>query len=124
MKNIVKTDKAPGAIGPYSQGVNIGDMFFFSGQIPLHPETGEMPTGIQAQTKQSLENVKGLLESQGLGFENVIKTTVFLDNMDDFAAMNEIYATYFVEPYPARSAVAVATLPKGALIEVEVIACK
>lgn len=124
MKKIIKTNKAPGAIGPYSQGVNMGDMFFFSGQIPLHPETGEMPEGIQAQTKQSLENVKGLLESQGLGFENVIKTTVFLDNMDDFAAMNEIYATYFVEPYPARSAVAVATLPKGALIEVEVIACK
>lgn len=124
MKNVVKTNKAPGAIGPYSQGVNVNDMFFFSGQIPLHPETGEMPEGIEAQAKQALENVKGLLESQGLDFSNVIKTTVFLDNMDHFGIVNEIYATYFVEPYPARSAVEVAKLPKGALIEVEVIAVK
>lgn len=124
MKNIIKTDKAPGAIGPYSQGVNIGDMYFFSGQIPLHPVTGTMPEGIVEQTKQALENVKGLLESQGLGFENVIKTTVFLDNMEDFVTVNEIYASYFVEPYPARSAIEVAKLPKGALIEVEVIASK
>lgn len=124
MKNIIKTDKAPGAIGPYSQGVNIGDMYFFSGQIPLDPVTGIMPEGIVEQTKQALQNVKGLLDSQGLGFENVIKTTVFLDSMDDFVTVNEIYATYFVEPYPARSAVEVAKLPKGALIEVEVIASK
>ncbi|WP_249029656.1 RidA family protein [Tannockella kyphosi] len=124
MKNIVKTDKAPGAIGPYSQGVNVGNLFFFSGQIPLDPETGTMPAGIEAQTKQSLNNVKALLESQGLGFEDVVKTTVFLDSMDDFACVNEIYATYFVEPYPARSAIEVAKLPKGALIEVEVIASK
>ncbi len=124
MKNIVKTDKAPGAIGPYSQGVNIGDLYFFSGQIPLDPVTGEMKVGIQEQTVQVLENVKALLQSQGLGFENVVKATVFLDNMDDFVAVNEIYATYFVEPYPARSAVEVARLPKGALIEVEVIASK
>lgn len=124
MKNVVKTNKAPGAIGPYSQGINVNDMFFFSGQIPLHPETGEMPEGIEAQAMQALENVKGLLESQGLDFSNVIKTTVFLDNMDHFGIVNEIYATYFVEPYPARSAVEVAKLPKGALIEVEVIAVK
>ncbi len=124
MKNIVKTSNAPGAIGPYSQGVNIGDLYFFSGQIPLDPQTGLMEEGIQAQTKQSLENVKALLVSQGLGFENVVKVTVFLDNMDDFVAVNEIYATYFVEPYPARSAVEVARLPKGALIEIEVIASK
>lgn len=124
MKNIIKTSKAPGAIGPYSQGVNVGDMYFFSGQIPLHPVTGDIPEGIVKQTKQALENVKGLLESQGLGFENVIKTTVFLDSMNDFVAVNEIYATYFVEPYPARSAIEVAKLPKGALIEVEVIASK
>ena len=84
MKNVVKTDKAPGAIGPYSQGINVGDMYFFSGQIPLVPETGEMPEGIEAQAHQSLKNVQGLLESQGLTFANVIKTTVFLDNMDDF----------------------------------------
>lgn len=124
MKNVVKTDKAPGAIGPYSQGIQMGDMFFFSGQIPLDPESGAMPEGIKAQAHQALKNVKGLLESQGLTFENVVKTTVFLDNMDDFTMVNDIYAQYFVEPYPARSAVEVAKLPKGALIEVEVIAVK
>ena len=124
MKNVVKTNKAPGAIGPYSQGINVGDLYFFSGQIPLNPETNEMPEGIEAQTHQALKNVKGLLESQGLDFSNVIKTTVFLDNMEDFNTVNEIYATYFVEPFPARSAVEVGKLPKGALIEVEVIASK
>lgn len=124
MTNVVKTDKAPGAIGPYSQGIDLGNMIFFSGQIPLDPVTGEMPNGIEAQTKRALENVKGLLESQGLDFSNVVKTTVFLQSMDDFAVMNGIYAQYFVEPYPARSAVEVAKLPKGALIEVEVIAVK
>ncbi|WP_028044605.1 RidA family protein [Candidatus Stoquefichus massiliensis] len=124
MKKVVKTDKAPGAIGPYSQGVDLGNIIFFSGQIPLNPKTGEMPEGIEAQTRQSLENVKGLLESQGLSFADVVKTTVFLDNMDDFATVNGIYAEYFVEPYPARSAVEVAKLPKGALIEVEVIVSK
>ena len=124
MKKVVVTDKAPGAIGPYSQGINVGDMFFFSGQIPVNPLTGEMPEGIEAQVKQSLDNVKALLESQGMDFSNVIKTTVFLADMNDFATMNGIYATYFVEPYPARSAVQVAKLPKGALIEIEVIAHK
>src|SRR5699024_9885967 len=102
MKNVVKTNKAPGAIGPYSQGINVGDLYFFSGQIPLNPETNEMPEGIEAQAHQALKNVKGLLESQGLDFSNVIKTTVFLDNMEDFNTVNEIYATYFVEPFPAR----------------------
>lgn len=124
MKTVVKTDKAPGAIGPYSQGIDLENMIFFSGQIPLNPQTGEMPEGIEAQAKQVLENVKGLLESQGLDFSHVVKTTVFLDNMDDFNTVNGIYAQYFVEPYPARSAVEVAKLPKGALIEVEVIAVK
>lgn len=124
MKTVVKTDKAPGAIGSYSQGIDLGNMIFFSGQIPLNPQTGEMPEGIEAQAKQALENVKGLLESQGLDFSHVVKTTVFLDNMDDFNTVNGIYAQYFVEPYPARSAVEVAKLPKGALIEVEVIAVK
>ncbi len=124
MKKVVQTTKAPGAIGPYSQGIDIGNMIFFSGQIPLNPETGEMPEGIEAQTKQALDNVKGLLESQGLDFSHVVKTTVFLDNMDDFNTVNSIYAQYFVEPYPARSAVEVGRLPKGALIEVEIIAVK
>ena len=114
MKNVVKTNQAPGAIGPYSQGINLGDLYFFSGQIPLDPVTNEMPEGIEAQAHQALKNVKGLLESQGLDFSNVVKTTVFLDNMNDFATVNEIYAQYFVEPYPARSAVEVGSLPKGA----------
>jgi len=124
MKKVVKTDKAPGAIGPYSQGIDLGNMIFFSGQIPLNPQTGEMPEGIVAQAKQVFENVKGLLESQGLDFSHVVKTTVFLDDIADFNTVNEIYAQYFVEPYPARSAVEIAKLPKGALIEVEVIAVK
>ena len=121
MKNVVKTDQAPGAIGPYSQGIQVGDMYFFSGQIPLVPSTGEMPEGIEAQAHQALKNVKGLLESQGLSFSNVVKTTVFLDNMDDFGAFNEIYGKYFTGK-PARSCVAVKTLPKNVLCEVEVIA--
>ena len=87
MKNIVKTDQAPGAIGPYSQGINIGNMYFFSGQIPLDPVTGTMPEGIEAQAHQALKNVKGLLESQCLDFSNVVKTTVFMDNMDDFVTV-------------------------------------
>ncbi len=124
MKKVVNTNAAPRAIGPYSQGVQVGDIFFFSGQIPLHPKTGEMPEGIEAQTKQALENVKALLESQNLGFENVIKTTLYLDSMEDFTIVNTIYATYFVEPFPARSAVEVTKLPRGALIEVEVIVGK
>ena len=124
MKEVIKTNNAPGAIGPYSQGIDLGNMIFFSGQIPLDPVTGEMPEGIEAQTVRALENVKGLLQSQGLDFSNVVKTTVFLDNMNDFATMNGIYAQYFVEPYPARSAVEVARLPKDALIEVEVIAVR
>ena len=95
MKNVVKTDQAPGAIGPYSQGIQVGDMYFFSGQIPLVPSTGEMPEGIEAQAHQALKNVKGLLDSQGLSFSNVVKTTVFLDNMDDFTTVNGIYAEYF-----------------------------
>lgn len=124
MHKVVKTEKAPGAIGPYSQGIDIGDLIFFSGQIPLVPETGAMPEGIEAQAHQAFQNVQGLLESQGLTFAHVIKTTVFLDNMDDFGTVNGIYAEYFVEPYPARSAVEVAKLPRGALLEVEVIAKK
>lgn len=124
MTKVVKTNKAPGAIGPYSQGIDIGNMIFFSGQIPLDPETGVMSEGIEAQTRRALDNVKGLLESQNLTFKNVVKTTVFLDNIDDFATMNGIYAEYFEEPYPARSAVEVAKLPKGALLEVEVVTVK
>ena len=122
MKERINTEKAPGAIGPYSQGIKVGDMIFFSGQLPINVETGQMPEGIEAQTAESLKNIQGLLESQGLTFADVVKTTVFLDSMDDFATMNGVYAKFFTEPYPARSAVEVAKLPKGALVEIEVIA--
>ena len=124
MKQFVKTDRAPGAIGPYSQGIQTGNMYFFSGQLPLDPQTGVMPETIQEQTKQSLENIKGLLESQELSLADVVKTTVYLDNINDFAAMNDVYAEYFSEPYPARSAIEVGKLPKDALVEIEVIAVK
>ena len=120
MNKVVKTDKAPGAIGPYSQGIDIGNIVFFSGQIGLDPATGKMQEGIEAQTHQVLKNIKGLLESQGLTFANVVKTTCFLENIDNFKLVNEIYAQYFVEPFPARSAVGIDRL----LIEIEVIASK
>ena len=118
-KEIIKTNKAPGAIGPYSQGIKIGDT---SGQIPLNPETGVMAVSIEEQTAQSLENVKAILEAAGTSMDKVIKTTVFLSDMNDFVRMNEVYATYFTENQPARSAVEVAKLPKDAKIEIEVIA--
>lgn len=125
MKKILFTQNAPAAIGPYSQGVCVGNFIFLSGQLPLVPETGEMVDGgIKEQTKRVLENIKGLLSDQNLDFSNVVKTTVFLNNMDDFIYMNEIYCQYFVEPFPARSAVAVKQLPKNALVEIEVIAYK
>lgn len=124
MKEIIKTDKAPSAIGPYSQGVRIGNAYFFSGQLPINVKSNLMPKTIEEQTKQSLENLKGLLESQNMDFSNVVKTTIFLDNIADFGAMNEVYASYFAEPYPARSAVEVGKLPKGALVEIEAIAVK
>lgn len=123
-KKIVSTDKAPAAIGPYSQGIQIGDKLFTSGQLPINPSTGELIGEIKAATKQSLENVKAILESQGFGMQDIIKTTVFLKDMDDFAAMNEIYATFFTSNPPARSAVQVAKLPKDAVVEIEVIASK
>ena len=124
-RQIVTTDAAPKAIGPYSQAVWAGDHLFCSGQIPLDPATGNMATGgIAEQTTRVLENIKGLLKSQGLDFVNVIKATVFLSDMDHFAAMNEVYAKYFPDKPPARSTVQVARLPKDALVEIEVIACR
>lgn len=123
MKTIVSTDKAPAAIGPYSQGVKVGNLLFTSGQIPLDPATGTFPEGIQAQARQSLTNVKAILAEAGVSMDQVIKTTVFLKDMNDFAAMNEVYATFFTEgKYPARSAVEVARLPKDVLVEIEAIA--
>ncbi len=125
MKQIINTKAAPAAIGPYSQAIQVGNLVYTSGQIPINPATGSfVEGGIQEQTRQSLNNVKAILEETGLGMENVIKTTVFMADMGDFAAMNEVYAQFFVEPYPARSAIAVKTLPKGALVEIEVVAAK
>ncbi len=117
----VSTDKAPAAIGPYSQGIITGNLLFTSGQIPLSPTTGEIVgSDINEQTEQVMKNMAGLLESQGVSFENVVKTTCFLADMGDFAAFNEVYAKYFTGK-PARSCVAVKTLPKGVLCEVEAI---
>jgi len=121
--NSIITTKAPGAIGPYSQAIQLGDLVFTSGQLPIDPSTGSFPAGgIKEQTRQSLLNVKAILEEAGLTMSNVIKTTVFLADMNDFAEMNAVYSEFFSEPYPARSAVAVKTLPKGALVEIETIA--
>lgn len=125
MKSI-QTEKAPAAIGPYSQALDSGaGLVFVSGQLPVDPATGAIPEGgVQAQTRQTLTNAKSILEAAGLGLQNVVKTTVFLADMADFAAMNEIYAQFFSAPFPARSAVAVKTLPKGALVVIECIAMR
>jgi len=124
-KTVIATTNAPGAIGPYSQARFVGDLLITSGQIPLDPTTGVFPEGIEAQTRQSLTNVKAIVEAAGLTMDDVVKTTVFLKDMNDFAAMNGVYAEFFTEGrYPARSAVEVARLPKDALVEIEVIAAK
>ena len=124
--NAIHTEKAPAAIGPYSQAIDSGTgIVFVSGQLPIDPATGAFPEGgVQEQTRQSLTNAKAILEAAGLGLQNVVKTTVFLADMADFAAMNEVYAQFFTAPFPARSAVAVKTLPKGALVEIECIAAR
>ena len=119
----ISTEKAPAAIGPYSQAIQVGNLVYTSGQIPIDPATGMIvERGIKEQTLQSLTNVKAILEEVGLTMSNVLKTTVFMADMGDFADMNSVYAEFFTEPYPARSAVAVKTLSKGALVEIEVIA--
>ena len=119
----ISTKKAPAAIGPYSQAIRVGNLVYTSGQIPIDPATGAfVEGGIKEQTRQSLTNVKAILEEAGTSLANVVKTTVFMADMADFADMNSVYAEFFTEPYPARSAVAVKTLPKGALVEIEVIA--
>ena len=126
MKKIISTANAPAAIGPYSQAIDCGTFIVTSGQVPIDPATGEfVPGGITEQTRQSLTNVKAILTEAGLTMANVVKTTVFLKNMGDFAAMNAVYAEFFTEgQYPARSAVEVAALPKGALVEIETICIK
>ena|SRR5690554_5386837 len=122
-KEIVSTAKAPAAIGPYSQGVKIGPFIFTSGQVPFIPETGELVEGdIQDQARRSLENIRAILEEAGAGLADVVKTTVFLKDMNDFGKVNEVYAQYFTENQPARSCVEVARLPKDVSIEIEVVA--
>lgn len=119
----INTKNAPAAIGPYSQAVSSGGFIFVSGQLPIDPTTGEFPEGgVEAQTRQSLTNIKSILEEAGSGLDKVLKTTVLLADMGDFAAMNGVYAEFFGTPYPARCAFAVKTLPKGALVEIECIA--
>ena len=121
----ISTKNAPAAIGPYSQAIETGGMIFASGQLPIDPATGTFPEGgIKEQTRQSILNAKAILEEAGCSLSNVVKTTVLLSDIADFAAMNEVYASFFSEPFPARSAFAVRDLPKGALIEIEMIAAK
>ena len=121
---IIKTNKAPAAIGPYSAGIKIGNMIFTSGQIPINPIDGSMPSDIKEQTRQAINNIKGILSEEGYTLNDVVKTTVFIMDMNDFAAINEVYAEMFGDHKPARSCVQVAKLPKGANIEIEVIASK
>ncbi len=122
-KKAVYSADAPAPIGPYSQAVRVGDWLFISGQIPVDPVNNEIaPGGIKAQTKQVLQNLQAILNAEGASLQNVVKTTIYLQDLDDFKAMNEVYATYFTEPYPARATVEVAALPRGVLIEIEAIA--
>jgi 2-iminobutanoate/2-iminopropanoate deaminase len=122
----IHSEKAPAAIGPYSQAIDsMAGIVFVSGQLPIDPSTGAFPEGgVKDQTRQSLLNARAILQAAGLDLKNVVKTTVFLADMADFAAMNEVYAQFFDAPYPARSAVAVKTLPKGAMVEIECIAAR
>ena len=125
MKNVISTTNAPTAIGPYSQAVCVGNLVYTSGQIPINPATGLLVGGgIKEQTRQSLLNVQAILAEAGLTMGNVVKTIVFMADMNDFADMNAVYSEYFSEPFPARSAVAVKSLPKGSLVEIEVIAAR
>ena len=124
MKKTIFAEKTPAAVGPYVHAVEAGNMVFTSGQLGLDPENGTLPEGIEAQTHQALKNLGAVLEAAGVGYKDVVRTMVFLDNMDDFATVNAIYAEYFKESAPARSCVEVARLPKGGLIEIEAIAAK
>src|SRR6185369_3401645 len=122
-KDIISTDKAPSAIGPYSQGVRVDGFIFFSGQIPIEPATGEVVKGeISIQAEQVMQNIEALLEASGIGFDNVVKSTIFLTDLADFGVVNDIYGRRFTAPYPARSTVQVSALPKGVDIEIEVVA--
>lgn len=122
--NLINTDQAPAAIGPYSQALDLGNMVYLSGQIPVNPETGEMAETIEEQTKQSMKNVEAILKEAGLTLSNVVKTTIFLSDLADFGAMNAVYESFLAKPYPARSCVQVAAIPKGAKVEIECIAVR
>lgn len=124
MKQKVDTSAAPAAIGPDSQAVKANGQIYVSGQLPIDPKTGDMPQGVETQTKQSLENIAAILASEGLGMDSVVKTTVLLQDIADFNPMNEVYAQYFSGVYPARAAFQVVALPKGALVEIEAVACE
>ena len=124
MKNVIDTDKAPSAIGPYSQAIEVNGMVYTSGVIPVNPETGVVPEGVEAQATQAFTNLTNLVEAAGTDMSKLVKTTVFIKEMDDFATINQIYAKFFKEPYPARSCVEVARLPKDVLLEIEAIAIK
>lgn len=124
MKKVISTEKAPAAIGPYSQAIEVNGMVYTSGVIPVVPETGEIPEGSRAQARQAFSNLKNLLEAAGCSMEQVVKTTVFIKEMDDFGAINEVYAEFFPAPYPARSCVEVARLPKDVMLEVEAVVQK
>ena len=122
-KQIIKPAKSPAAVGPYNHAVRLGDLLFSAGQIPLDPKTGSLVGGdIKAQTEQVLSNIKAILDDQSLSFANVVKTTVFMTSLADFAAMNEVYSKYFTSDYPARSTVQVAALPRSANVEIEIVA--
>lgn len=123
-KKVISTTKAPAAVGPYSQGMDIGSLVFTAGQLPINPETGEVPADIAAQTRQCLENIKAILEAAGSSMDKVIKATIFICDFADFATVNEVYAKYFTGDYPARSTVGNITLAKGARVEIEAIALK
>lgn len=123
-KKAVQTVHAPAAIGTYSQAIDLGNLVYTSGQIPVDPATGSIPADVRAQAEQSLKNIKAVLEAAGSSMEKVVKTTVFIANMNDFAVINEVYASFFAEPYPARSCVEAARLPKDVLLEIEAIALK
>ena len=124
MKNVIHTASAPAAIGPYSQAVQMGDFLFTSGQLGLIPETGELAQGVEAQTEYALKNLGAILAQAGLGYANILKTTVFVADLADFAKVNAVYQSFFEGAYPARSCVQVAALPKGGLVEIECIAAK
>ena len=124
MKTVISTNNAPAAIGPYSQAIEVNGFVFTSGQIPVNPATGEIPEGIESQAEQVMTNIKNLLEAAGTSMDKVIKTTVFIKEMNDFGAINEVYADFFQAPFPARSCVEVARLPKDVMLEIEAIAMK